>query len=213
MIQDVIAQYRQVYQEHGYSPKSMFCLKDRQEEIFGALTATLRQEPFSVLDYGCGLAYLKEYLDTRFHNYEYIGVDIVPDFTQANRQRYPGIHFETISSPEDILETYDYILISGVFNLLYQGYDPEAQQQFVFDTLKTLFQKTRRTLAVNFMTTQVDFVQPNAYHQNPLDLYRFAVENLSRRVRLDQSYMPYEFTFIIYQDQEIVRPKCIYNPA
>ena len=71
-------------------------------------------------------------------------------------------------------------------------------------TLFHLFNKTNRYLAINLLNKDVDFIQKGSYHQDVMELYYYAVKNLSKRVVIDQSYMPYEFTIIIYKDQTII---------
>ena len=61
------------------------------------------------------------------------------------------------------------------------------------------------------MTDQVDFIQEGAFHQNVLELYEFAKEKLTKRVAVDESYMPYEFTFHFFKDEEILKPDNIYK--
>ena len=61
------------------------------------------------------------------------------------------------------------------------------------------------------MTDNVDFVQPGSYHQNPLHFYEFVVSNLTRRLAIDCSYLPYEFCAVLYKDQNILKPINVYR--
>ena len=103
------------------------------------------------------------------------------------------------------------MVLSGVFNVLYCD-DVNAHQQIVRNTLRHLFAHCRVALAVNFMTDRVDFQQPGAYHQNPAEISDFIADEISPRVILDQSYMPYEFTVTAFRDTEILRPDNVYRP-
>jgi hypothetical protein len=61
------------------------------------------------------------------------------------------------------------------------------------------------------MTDRVDFRQPQALHMNVEDIARFTRRNLSPRLVVDESYMPYEFTLVVFKDAEIMRPNNIYR--
>lgn len=206
----IVDAYSRAYQEHGDSPHAVLWPKGRQKERFDALTAAIGKTHFTVLDFGCGLAHLKEYLTARFDDFEYTGADLVPEFISANRQKHPDADFIEIESASDIRENYDYVVLSGVFNLLYFE-NSEQHWQSVQRTLRQLFARTEIMLAVNFMTDQVDYVQPGAFHQNPGEILKFASENLSARLTLDQSYMPYEFTLSVFKDSEILKPDNLYR--
>jgi len=134
----------------------------------------------------------------------------VEEFISENNAKYDFGRFEVIKDCFDIKENYDVITAAGVFNMLYVQ-DKKKHQQIVYENLSHLFSKTNDVLSVNFMTDQVDFIQAGAFHQNVIDLYDFAKNNLTKRVALDESYMPYEFTFHFFKDQNILRPDNIYN--
>jgi trans-aconitate methyltransferase len=204
--------YKEAFKKSGDSPSSVLWPKGRQHERFFALCRNIREDgTFSVVDFGCGLAHLKEYIDTNYTNVEYTGVDIVEDFLQHDRKKYQGSHFMT---PDELFlseKNYDYILSSGAFNILYVP-DRNEHRKIVFDTLAKLFSRTKKYLSVNFMTDQVDFQQEGAYHQNVMELYEFCSVNLSKRIVIDQSYMPFEFTITIWKDAGINKPDYVYNP-
>lgn len=202
--------YQDAYAKHGNSIKSILIPKGRQNERFDSLAMYIKDAEVSVLDFGCGLGHLNHYLASKFSNIHYTGTDIVDEFIQENTKNYPKSTFYKISSYKDVTENYDYIIAAGVFNIKYDP-DTATHKTIVYDHLKHLLDKTNKVLSVNFMTDQVDFIQEGAYHQNVTELYEYAIQNLSKRVVIDQSYMPYEFTIHIFKDQEIVRPDNIYK--
>lgn len=202
--------YRDAYRAHGDTPAAVLWPKDRQAIRFKALTRAIEKDGFSVLDYGCGLAHLHDYLSARFSLFDYCGADIVPEFIAACRAKYPASRFFEADQIIGAGRSYDYIALSGVFNIRYVP-DAEEHQRIVFETLRSLWPLARRALAVNFMSDAVDFQQEGAWHQNACDLLAFVRKNLSARCLLDHSYMPYEYTLTVYADAEIVRPDNIYR--
>lgn len=210
MIEKVKKQYQEAFDKHGNSLDAVFIPKGRQIERFESLLTYVRRETFSILDYGCGLGQMSDYVREKFPQADYLGVDIVEDFISENNSKYDFGKFEIINDCYCVKDNYDVIAAAGVFNILYVK-DKTEHQKIVYDNLSHLFSKANDLLSVNFMTDQVDFIQEGAFHQNVSDLYDFAKENLTKRVVLDESYMPYEFTFHFFKDQTIVRPDNIYN--
>jgi len=210
-VDHIIRMYADAFEKYGYSKEAVLWPKGRQEERFEKLTQHINgASRFSLLDFGCGLAHLKPYLDAKFNDFAYTGADIVDVFIRENRTRYPDSTFKVIQSFEGISENYDYSVLSGTFNLLYQD-SYEKQWLYIQEVLAHLFKHTTRCLSCDFMTDQVDFVQPGAYHQNVMKLYEFVSTKLSKRLILDQSYMPYEFSIHIFKNVEIKRPENIYT--
>ena len=124
-------------------------------------------------------------------------------------QKFPDAKVKLVSSYEDVTEQVDHVIISGTFNIVASG-EVASYLASVKQTLLHLFGLCRQSLAVNFMTDQVDFQQPGAHHCNVEDMYRFMSRNLSRRLTIDQSYMPYEFSCVVLKNDSIVRPENIY---
>lgn len=207
---EIIKQYKESFAKHGNSPNAVFWPKGRQDERFTALTRFISKDKFCILDFGCGLAHLRIYLEKNYPNkFEYTGADIVDDFIRENRKNFSNDKFILINTASDINEHYDHIVSSGAFNMLYVN-DVQEHKKRVFGILTELFSKTNVSLSVNFMTDAVDFIQTGAYHQNIKELYDFVFADLTKRIVIDQSYMPYEFTITLFKDQTILRPENIY---
>jgi trans-aconitate methyltransferase len=207
----IIKQYKESFAVHGNSPKAVFWPKGRQKERFVALVKNFNTtKEFSILDYGCGLSHFRLFLKEVFtQKVNYTGVDIVDDFIHENKVNLPNDNFILLTSHIDVTNEYDFIVSSGAFNILYTS-SVDSHQKIIYDILSHLFSKTKVALSVNFMTDAVEFIQEGAFHQNVKELYDFASENLTKRLVIDQSYMPYEFTITLYKDQTIIRPENIY---
>jgi trans-aconitate methyltransferase len=202
--------YRAALHEHGDSPAAVLWPKGRQHERFHALTRHIALEgEFSLLDFGCGLAHLKPFIDQRYTNVAYTGVDTVSEFIELAHRKYEDSTFLQLNSPDALREDYDFIVASGVFNICYLP-DLKNNRDLVFKMLSQLFARTRTYLSINFMTDEVDYRQDGAYHQNVTELCNFVNSQLSIRLVLDQSYMPYEYTITIWKNQQIQRPENLY---
>jgi cyclopropane fatty-acyl-phospholipid synthase-like methyltransferase len=208
----LVEQYQRAFAEHGDTPAGVMWPRGRQALRFDALTRHFSGDGFSVLDYGCGLAHLKAYLDQRFSRYNYHGADLVPEFVDTVVAKYPDAKVQLVRSHEDASTPVDHVVVSGAFNII-DGADRAAYVERVQAALLHLFRLARVSLAVNFMTDRVDFTQPQALHMNVEAMMDFMRRHLSPRLRVDESYMPYEFTLVVLKDREIVRPDNIYRPS
>lgn len=208
----LIQMYQDAFRKHGDTPAGVMWPRGRQAVRFHALTQHFSCDKFSVLDFGCGLAHLKSYLDQRFHAYKYYGVDIVPEFVDTVERKFPDARVQLIRSYSDVTTSADHVVISGAFNII-DGNSGTEYIRTVKAALVHLFCLARVSLAVNFMTDRVDYMQPHALHMNVEEMVDFTRRYLSRRLRCDESYMPYEFTLVALKDSKIVRPENIFNPA
>jgi hypothetical protein len=208
----LIEQYQRAFSEHGDTPAGVMWPRGRQALRFDALTRHFSDDGFSILDYGCGLSHLKEYLDQRFKRYEYLGADLVPEFVRAATTKYPDARVVLVRSHADVSEQVDHVVISGTFNII-DGVDRAVYIDRIQSALLHLFSLARISLSVNFMTDRVDFVQSHALHMNVEEMMDFTRRKLSPRLRVDESYMPYEFTLVVIKDCEVVRPENIYKPS
>ncbi len=166
---------------------------------FPVLAAPALAKPdCSVLDIGCGFADLYAFLTSRGWHGRYTGLDIVPALLDEARRRYPGIELHERDGGAGLadLPPHDFVIASGVMNLALPGGGNEAHiERF----LAVMFEHAREAVAVDFMTNQVDFKHPDAWHTDPA--WAFAVANrLTRRLVLRADYMPYEFALILYKD-------------
>lgn len=210
-LKKIMGMYRETLGEHGDTPSAVMWPKGRQEERFRALTRYInRKDSSSLLDFGCGLAHLKPYLNEHYPHCDYSGADILSDFIDIAQKKYTDNQFYLLNSSKDLADNFDYIVASGVFNIRYfENYN--QNRDYIFSTLKDLLSRSNKFLSVNFMTDQVDFQQEGSWHQNFDELYDFLSKECSSRLVLDQSYMPYEYTVTVWKDVTIQRPENIYG--
>ena len=200
--------YSDAFKQHGDSPSSVLWPKGKQDLRFGHLTQHILKspQPFTIMDYGCGLAHLYDFLTEQYSSFQYVGVEIVDDFINFCRTKTLNHNFSI--THEDAFwnnpQKYDYIVCSGTFNVLYSS--KHSEHQIIFhEKIQSLFDKCEKFLSFNLMTTHVDYIQEGAFHVNPTDILDFCMNNLSRRVLLDSTYMPYEYTVTVFKDQNCIQ--------
>ena len=201
-IKKVNSYYEELLNRHGVNPNSLGLPKGRQEIRFKNVDKLIFSG-CSILDYGCGFADLNKYLKKKFSKEKvtYSGCDIMPKFLEISKKLYPDANFFDLRN-EKIIKKFDIIAAFGVFNFPYTN-DEKKHFEIIKTKLKEMFLITNKYLLVDFQTQFVDYKQNNAYHQNINYLSDYIVNNLSRRFEIIHSYLPYEYSVIIYKENEI----------
>lgn len=90
--------------------------KQSQDSRFEVFTQFIN-EGDRILDYGCGVGDLYDYLQDKYENFEYFGVDIQKSMIQNAYKKYPNAVFKSIRGIEEIKEEFDWTVASGVFTI------------------------------------------------------------------------------------------------
>lgn len=199
MITDIQAHYRALFQRHGDSPEAVqYTSRESQERRFAALAAIDDLNGKTILDYGCGTGQLGSYLKEQGIDVTYAGVDIVPEFIDLCRDKFPGSRFGTL---DDFTGTeVDYVLIGGVFNNRMAD-----NQGFYQSTIRRLFPMSRRGIAFNMMSAYVDYRDPDLFYEYPENTFAFMKREITPFVSLRNDYevkpgvIPFDFTVYGYR--------------
>lgn len=202
--QAYLERYDERLARYGYDPRTLGWGGgiDRQHLRFRSLLEIQNycDKPIgSILDVGCGFGDLYGYLtggmkqDPTFplaQQPAYLGVDINPTLLEKAREVYPEINVSQRDILDQPLENqYDVVVASGIFNARLLG---EEQYRYIEAMLVTMFSSSRLGISIDFMTTDVDWQAPGAFHANPTVIWGIA-RKISPRVVLRQDYLPYEF--------------------
>ena len=159
----------------------------------------------SIHDVGFALAHYYHFLKENFpnRNIVYSGSEVTSSFVEECEKNLPDCKFYHRDIKTDgINEEYDYITFSGTFYHR-AGISDEVYYEEIKGSLESAFEKTKKGIAVNFMSDLVDFKYESLYYQNMNEVVDYARKNLSRFVHVDQSYPLYEYTLYIYKDSYI----------
>ena len=203
--------YQDSFRQHGDSPSALMTPKGRNEMRFRALDQFARRPYAQLLDYGCGLGYLWDYLQKKAAQVSYTGVDMLPEFVEACRKKHGGgARFELIDVQAPISGKYDVVFASGVFNLR-SDTDDGRSREYAFRRLEQLFNVCGEVLVCDFLSSNVDYTQPGGQHFSPAEIADFCMTKLTRRFVIRHDLLPYEFTLIAWRDSAIRRPDNIYE--
>ena len=207
--------YKSSYSLHGDSPSSLLTPKGRNDLRFRAIDQFIKKKPVRILDYGCGLGYLFDYLKNKDKEFEYIGVDLLPEFVEACKLKYPqnkfpNASFSVVEAEECIQGSFDIVFSSGVFNI--RSHSEIAQSKaYTFQRLEELYGLAKEAMVCDFLSAYVDFQQKDSQHFSAREIADFCIHKLGRRFMLRHDLLPYEMTVIIWKNSSVKRPENVYD--
>jgi SAM-dependent methyltransferase len=150
----------------------------------------------SVLDVGCGLGALHEHLRAGGTRCSYTGYDINPDLIALARTRHPEASFEVRDVLREEFPQFDFVVSSSSFNLKLEH---EDNYVFIGQMLRTMHAHARRAVAVDLMTSYVDFERPEAFYYEPEKVFALA-KKITKRVTLRHDLPLFQFCIYLYPD-------------
>ncbi|MBH73356.1 MAG: SAM-dependent methyltransferase [Rhodospirillaceae bacterium] len=156
----------------------------------------------TIIDFGCGAGHLLEYIQTHnMKNIDYIGLDISPKFIALCRRKWPHHDFiqQDVLEKSDTIPEADYIVMNGVFT---EKCTLPNQVMFSYmqRVIKLMWPKTRKGLAVNVMSTNVDWKRKDLFHLSKRDFSKFLTAEISPNFLFREDYGLYEYTAYVHRD-------------
>jgi trans-aconitate methyltransferase len=193
---NIIYYHRQCLQENK-EPATVMGWRDAasQQKRFEALTSIASMSGSVVMDLGCGLGDLKPFLDQRFQDFVYLGVDYIPEFIDEATKRYAGLRdtfFQQADFTVDGLPHVDYVLASGALNY------KTSNDLFVIRMIEKMYTLARKGVAFNLLDKEKfppdDLLR--AYHKH--EILGFCLR-LANRAELVTGYADDDFTIMLYK--------------
>lgn len=152
----------------------------------------------TICDVGCGFGDLLDYLSGTVTPDRYTGLDIAPSLLDRARAKHPDATFLCIDLLEnDYAAPSDYFLLSGA--LTYKVRDNVSVATRMIERMFALCQKG---IALNFLSSHVNYQLDRNYHYDPEVLLREA-RKLTRWVKLRHDYPLWEFTLYLYKEAQV----------
>ena len=194
----VVQRYRDRIAEHGPTLASLNsgdAAKQRARHQVHALA--LRGACPSVLDVGCGLGAFYEYLQEGGRACRYTGYDIVPEYIEICKTRFPRGEFAVRNVFFDGIQgVYDTIVMSQVLN---NRYEQSSNVDVMEAALRSAFAAARISVSVDMLSTYVDFKRQEVFYYSPEAIFSFA-KTLCKRVVLRHDYRPFEFSVQLFHE-------------
>ncbi len=213
--QKMIDYYEGLLDQYGDSWRSLDWKSEESQKIrfavlFSIVSLFNKTSNISILDVGCGLGHLYQFLrDEGFmkkYKIDYTGYDISSKFLEIAKRKFPEARFEI----KDILadrspKKFDYVFCSGVFNILFS--DSVEHDSFVKKMILKMYELCNLGAAVNFLSASAIYLIPQKEEQELRKYYYFKPEDIIEYIRsitsrfiLRQDYHPGDFTIYLLKD-------------
>lgn len=192
----LIALYEDRYAQYGYDVKTIGWGDIRTQLLrFDILCDIADLRGRSVCDLGCGFGDLSPYLLKRFGQVEYFGLDISTKLIAKAKEKYPEVSFAVCDILEDdVGRKFDFVLCSGALSFKIDDND-----KHIYQMLRRMMEITKIGVAVNFLSTYVDYHLEKNFHFAPERALSLGKE-ITRFVTLRHDYPLYEFTLYLYHE-------------
>ena len=195
--EDTTRWYEDKVRVYGYDHRGLgFRNKSSQEKRFEALLDLGDFDGSRVLDVGCGFGDFLAFLNGRGVDPVYTGLDICEPMIERCLERFePSVGRFLVG---DVLEHqpdehYDYVVASGLF-----GLDSQGARERIRPTLDRLFAWCRIGAAVNFLSTRSPSPVDGRIYVDPTKALEAGLA-LTPAVRIDHTYLPNDFTLLVYK--------------
>lgn len=161
---------------------------------FEILTEYIKEESFSILDFGCGYGELINFLkNIKKSNFQYIGFDISSKMIEVALSEFKDFKFTT--DLNSITEKVDYVIANGIFNVKLETSN-EVWTEYVLRTLDLLDKYSIKGFSFNILTNYSDkeYLKSYLYYADPLYFFDICKIKYSNYVSLIHDYPLYEFT-------------------
>jgi trans-aconitate methyltransferase len=168
---------------------------EAQQKRFEALCSIAPLNGTIVMDLGCGLGDLKTFLDHKFKDFIYLGIDHLPEFIEEATIRYGGLKntfFQQADFTVDGLPQVDYVIASGA--LSYQT----SNDLFVNRMLEKMYNSARIGVAFNLLDDEAVKSNNLLRAYNKYEVLGFCLQ-LARRAELITGYVEDDFTIMMYK--------------
>lgn len=204
-MKSLIASYQKRLRRYGASPRALkWRNKGAAHQRYRHLTGELNFEGKSVLDVGCGFGDVIWFIQRRAENFDYTGIDIVPEFIKEARKRYPEYKFVAGDYFAEPLESdFDIVLCSGALNSNVPNNTGIVEDNMAWrkEAILTMWNHTKRALAFNMAGSHP---QPQngsgnkTWYADSLEVLKYCL-TLSRKVILLHHYHATDFTIILFK--------------
>lgn len=207
----IVDHYRSLLDAHGDDARAVQYSDAASQQARFARLASVGRPLTSVLDVGCGLAHLCDYMRAHGWTGRYLGVDILPEFVDRARDRLaadPLADVQLLDAAAGALpEGCDYALLSGVFNNAMAD-----NRGFMERTLRAMWAAAGKGIAFNAMSAHVDYSDAGLYYTDPAEVLRFCKVELGGHPVLWHDYVvrpggfPFEYAVHLHKTPEFPAP-------
>lgn len=151
----------------------------------------------SLLDFGCGYGALLTYLNQKELKLDYTGFDISKEMIQTATKLHSSTKSLWISTEHD-LKQYDYVIASGIFNVM-ERISIAEWEEYITNTLSRINRIATKGFSFNLLTkySDNDKMKSNLFYADPSKYFDHCKTQYSKSVALLHDYPLYEFTILV----------------
>ena len=174
-----------------------------QDLRFTQLLRVVDRREASINDYGCGYGALAARLRRDGHVGTYQGYDLAEAMTAAASVQHAATSATRFTSRRDELETADYTLASGIFNVRLDT-PVDAWERYIRETLDDMARVSRRGFAFNLLTLHSDPSRrrEDLYYADPAGWLADCLARYTPHIALLHDYALFEFTVLVRLEVE-----------
>jgi SAM-dependent methyltransferase len=207
---EIVGSVERRFSERGATPEGLYWpngadLAERYHAALAPLLPVPGGAPLRLLDFGCGAAFLADWLDANglLPRVDYTGLDASPAILDVAQQRWPALafrHADLLAEPTPPLSgaRFDAVIACGIFTVKF-GSSQEAMIGYVQETLRRLWAMTEGCLVFNLITKHVDWEREDLFHWGLDEVARFCKSDLSRHLDIAGGYGLWEHSFHVWR--------------
>lgn len=161
-----------------------------QQKRFDVLTK-IADDVFesSILDIGCGIGHLVDFILARGFSGTYLGIDLLEEMIVKAQSRHPKMSFENNSIQDYKEKSFDYVFMSGIFTV--------ANEEALKFLIMEAFRIGKKGVAFNTLSAWANEKDPDEYYAEPGKILEFCF-TLTSKIVLRHDYLPHDFTVYLY---------------
>lgn len=192
-----ICLYQSLLMKHGESHQALdWGSRESQVTRFEVLANVGVDAGDHILDVGCGLADLNEWLIKYKPGVKYSGIDLTPGMVEKAKARFPEVNIQnkTVFDLNKEISFYDYVIASGIF-----VFRKERPEMYLCSTVKKMFEICKKGVAFNSLSSWAKEKSSNEYYADPLRVIKFC-KTLTPIIVMRHDYHSGDFTVYMYRE-------------
>ena len=191
--------YSELFDEYGPTAQGLgWGTKGLQHLRFETLTSPWILKGLSILDVGCGVCDLFEFLLPKEIK-SYTGIDFVDSYCAYARSRFPHSIFDLVKADIYSLPEFpicDIALVSGTFNVMDSRSEDENYQR-IQSVMSKMHKSTNVGFSINFLNDATTYRVKSLFYANSETILAIA-RGISRRVAISHFEFPFEYTIHVW---------------
>jgi 2-polyprenyl-3-methyl-5-hydroxy-6-metoxy-1,4-benzoquinol methylase len=170
--------------------------EEAQKLRFDVLLSSVELSGKSILDIGCGMGNLLEYIEQKGISVVYTGVDILQSmisYAQCKKLKGQFCCIDIFDNNIFNKKSFDIIYSSGIFNL-----NLGNNKEFLIKALKTMLELSKETIAFNLLHKDSPGKEDKYFYFDPVEVKKLILDfDEVEKVDIFEQYLMNDFTVVV----------------